>query len=117
MAAKRKRHTTANPEWRLRFRRSLRIGAIALAVMLGIGILGYHYIADQEWSLAMLNASMILSGMGPVGDEIKQFGGRLFASIYALFSGLVFVGVCGILSAPWVHLFLHNFHADLDGES
>ncbi|MGE0421125.1 MAG: hypothetical protein AB7O88_02615 [Reyranellaceae bacterium] len=113
MAAKRQRHTTANPQWRRRFRRSLALGATALAVMLGIGILGYHYIAGQEWSLALLNASMILSGMGPIGD-IARIDARIFASLYALFSGLVFVGVCGILSAPWVHLFLHNFHADLD---
>ena len=113
MAAKRKRHTTANPEWRLRFKRSLVIGVVALGVMLGIGVLGYQYISDQEWSLALLNASMILSGMGPIGD-ITKIDARIFASIYALFSGLVFVGVCGILSAPWVHLFLHRFHAELD---
>lgn len=115
MAAKRKRHTTANPEWRSRFRRSLVVGAAALTIMLCIGILGYHYVGDQEWSLALLNASMILSGMGPIGD-ITKVDARIFASIYALFSGLVFVGVCGILSAPWVHLFLHNFHADLDDD-
>lgn len=115
MATRRARHSTANPEWRQRFRRSLAVGFTALGVMLGIGILGYRFIVGQEWSLALLNASMILSGMGPVGD-IASVGGRVFASIYALFSGLVFVGVCGILSAPWVHLFLHRFHADLDDD-
>lgn len=113
--ARRARHSTANPEWRQRFRRSLAIGFGSLGAMLGIGVLGYHYIADQEWSLALLNASMILSGMGPIGD-IARVDARLFASVYALLSGLMFVGVCGILSAPWVHLFLHRFHADLDDD-
>ena len=113
--ARRARHSTANPEWRQRFRRSLAIGFGALGIMLGIGVLGYHYIADQEWSLALLNASMILSGMGPIGD-IARVDARLFASVYALLSGLMLVGVCGILSAPWVHLFLHRFHADLDDD-
>jgi hypothetical protein len=53
--------------------------------------------------------------MGPIGD-ITRLDARIFASAYALFSGLLFVGVCGILSAPWVHLFLHRFHADLDDD-
>jgi hypothetical protein len=111
--AARARRTISHPEWRRRLWRSLYIGFGALGLMLGIGILGYHYIADQEWSLALLNASMILSGMGPIGD-IARVDARIFASIYALLSGLLFVGVCGILSSPWVHLFLHRFHAELD---
>lgn len=113
MAAQRARHTTAHPDWRRRLRQSLVLGLGALAIALGIGVLGYRFIVGQEWSLALLNASMILSGMGPIGD-IPGVGARVFASAYALFSGLVFVGVCGVLSAPWVHLFLHRFHADLD---
>lgn len=107
------RHTTAHPDWQRRFQRSLAVGLGSLAVMLAFGYLGYRYIVGQDWSLALLNASMILSGMGPVG-EITDPVGRIFASVYALFSGLVFVGVCGILASPWVHLFLHRFHADLD---
>lgn len=114
--ARRVRHTTAHPDWRRRFRQSLLLGSAALAIALAIGILGYRFIVGQPLSLALLNASMILSGMGPVGD-IAQPWARVFASAYALFSGLVFVGVCGVLSAPWVHLFLHRFHADLDDEA
>lgn len=113
--ARRVRHTTAHPDWRRRFRQSLVLGFAALAIALAIGILGYRFVVGQEWSLALLNASMILSGMGPIGD-ISGVGGRVFASIYALFSGLMFVGICGVLSAPWVHLFLHRFHADLDDD-
>jgi ABC-type spermidine/putrescine transport system permease subunit II len=111
--ARRARHTTAHPDWRRRFRQSLMLGLTALAIALAIGILGYRFIVGQEWSLALLNASMILSGMGPIGD-ISGLGARVFASAYALFSGLVFVGVCGVLLAPWAHLLLHRFHADLD---
>lgn len=113
--ARRVRHTTAHPDWRRRFRQSMLLGFTALAIALTIGILGYRFIVGQPLSLALLNASMILSGMGPVGD-ITGVWGRVFASAYALFSGLVFVGVCGVLSAPWVHLFLHRFHADLDDD-
>src|SRR5688572_9985544 len=100
---RRARHTTAHPDWRRRFRQSLLLGFTALGLALAIGILGYRFIVGQPLSLALLSASMILSGMGPVGD-ITGVWGRVFASAYALFSGLMFVGICGVLSAPWVHL-------------
>lgn len=99
--------------WAARMRRALAIGFGALAVALGIGVTGYHVFGGLPWIDALLNASMILGGMGPV-DAMKSTGGKLFASIYALFSGLLFVGVCGVIASPWVHLFLHRFHAELD---
>ena len=72
---------------------------------------GYHWIAGFDWIDAFLNASMILGGMGPV-DELHTSSAKLFASIYALFSGLVFVALTGLLAAPFLHRFLHRFHLD-----
>ncbi|MBL8675752.1 MAG: hypothetical protein JNL07_12745 [Rhodospirillales bacterium] len=99
--------------WAARMRRALVLGFGALGAALGIGVLGYHLIAGLPWIDALLNAAMILGGMGPV-DQLSTTGGKLFAAGYALFSGLLFVGVCGVIAAPWVHLFLHRFHAELD---
>lgn len=78
---------------------------------LGIGILGYHYIAGFGWIDALLDASMILGGMGPV-RELPCDSAKIFASCYALFSGLVFISLTAILTAPVVHRILHAFHID-----
>ncbi len=72
---------------------------------------GYHYLERLSWLDALLNASMILSGMGPVA-ELKTTTGKLFASFYALFSGVAFVAIVGIVIAPVYHRFLHVFHLD-----
>jgi hypothetical protein len=80
-------------------------------VGVGIGVIGYHFVAGLAWIDAFLNASMILSGMGPV-DRIDASAAKIFAALYALFSGLMFVGVMGILLAPWLHRLFHWFHLD-----
>ncbi|TDU81886.1 hypothetical protein EI77_01198 [Prosthecobacter fusiformis] len=80
---------------------------------LAIGILGYRYIAEMSWVDSLLNASMILGGMGPMG-ELKSDAAKIFASAYALFSGLVFISVMGIVLAPAAHRALHLFHLDED---
>ncbi len=88
--------------------------AIALALItfaLAIGIAGYHSLGKLDWVDSLLEASMILGGMGPV-STLTGDGVKIFASLYALFSGLAFVGVMGIVLAPVVHRFLHKFHAD-----
>jgi len=86
--------------------------AIALlAASLGIGILGYHIIEGFSWVDAILNASMILGGMGPV-NELHTVAGKLFASFYALFSGSVFLVIAGIVIAPVAHRFLHRLHLE-----
>ncbi len=85
------------------------LGVAALA--LGIGVLGYHHLAGFSWIDSLLNASMILAGMGPIG-EIPTDSGKLFASFYALFSGLVFITITGILLAPLAHRLMHAFHLD-----
>jgi len=87
------------------------IALIVISVALGIGILGYHYIARFSWIDSLLNASMILGGMGPMGD-LPSDAAKVFASFYALFSGLVFISVMGIVLAPAAHRALHHFHLD-----
>jgi hypothetical protein len=91
-----------------------RHGLVALGVLvfgLGIGLIGYHYIAHLSWIDSLLNASMILGGMGPL-NELKTDAAKIFASLYALFSGLAFVGIVSVLLAPFVHRMLHRFHAE-----
>jgi hypothetical protein len=84
---------------------------------LGVGTLGYHHFGHLEWIDALLNAAMILTGMGPV-DPMKTAPGKLFATFYCLFSGIVFLSLMAIIMAPIYHRFLHTFHLpDEDDES
>jgi len=105
-------------EWRRRVLRSGLVAGMVVIVALSIGILGYHFLGRLGWLDSLLNASMILGGMGPV-DHIDTRAGKLFASFYALFSGVIFIGTFGVLIAPWAHRMLHRFHAidDDDRES
>ena len=93
-------------------RRMVAHGCVALAVIaasLYVGMLGYHHFEQMPWLDAFLNAAMILSGMGPVDTDLS-IPGKLFAGLYALYSGVVFIAVMGILLAPVVHRVLHRFH-------
>lgn len=84
---------------------------------LGLGAAGYHYFEGLSWIDAVLNASMILGGMGPV-DTLRTDAGKLFAAGYALFSGLLFVAAAGVLFAPLIHRTFHRFHIeDEEGSS
>jgi len=89
------------------------IAALLLAGSLALGVLGYHVLEGLEWVDALLDAAMILGGMGPV-HELHTVAGKLFASGYALFSGAVFLTTVAIAFAPILHRALHRFH--LDGE-
>jgi hypothetical protein len=80
---------------------------------LGIGVLGYHYFGGLPWIDALVNASMILGGMGPV-DPITSHVGKLFASAYALFSGLLFIGAASLVLTPFVHRIMHKLHIEDD---
>jgi len=95
-----------------RFARHAAIALGIIIVSLGIGVLGYHGTEGLPWLDALLNASMILSGMGPV-DPIRSAGGKLFASLYALFSGIVFITTVGVLFAPVFFRLLHRFHLEI----
>lgn len=87
------------------------IAGFATLVCLLIGILGYHYTAHLAWIDSIHNASMILSGMGPVAP-IENTGGKLFSSFYALFSGVAFITNVGIFLSPAIHRFLHKIHLE-----
>lgn len=89
---------------------------IALAVIagsLGAGMAGYRAFERMSWVDALLNASMILGGMGPV-DTLHTDAGKVFAACYALYSGIVFLLVAGLLFAPIYHRFLHHFHLEME---
>ena len=86
-----------------------------MAAALFIGISGYHWIAGFGWVDSLLEASMILAGMGPV-NQLTTKGAKIFASAYALFSGLMFIAVMGIVLAPVTHRLLHKFHVDEEDE-
>jgi hypothetical protein len=87
------------------------LGLVLLVVLasLVLGIAGYHYIENFSWIDSLLNASMILGGMGEI-DPLKTDAGKIFASIYAIYSGLVIVASTGILLAPVIHRVMHTFH-------
>ncbi len=87
-------------------------GFVMILVSLGIGGLGYHIYGNLDWLSAFLNASMILTGMGPVDPMISP-AGKLFAIFYSLFSGVTFLIIAGIIFAPIYQRFLHKFHLDI----
>ena len=99
------------------YRRIVRHAALGISVIvvsLGIGMAGYHFFEQLPWVDAFVNASMILSGMGPVAT-LQTDGGKIFAGCYALFSGLTLIAILGIIFAPVVHRALHKFHLEDEG--
>lgn len=97
--------------WLRRVGKTFVAGAAVIAISLVVGILGYRLTEGMDWLDAFLNASMILGGMGPV-DTLHTVAGKLFAGIYALYSGLVLVATAGLLFAPFLHRLLHRFHLE-----
>lgn len=85
------------------------LAILSLAASLLVGVLGYHYVAGLPWLDALLDASMILTGMGPVSPMTTP-AAKLFSSAYALFSGVAFLTTASILLAPVVHRLLHKLH-------
>lgn len=104
-------HLLAWPHFLRRASRHLLWGAALLLLAVGLGTVGYHTVGHLDWIDAFLNASMILSGMGPV-DRMATAPGKLFAAFYALFSGLIFIAVTGIVVAPWIHRLFHWIHVE-----
>jgi hypothetical protein len=96
-----------------RMARSVVCAATFVAPSWVLGILGYHFFESLSWLDATLNAAMILTGMGPV-NTIQTVGGKLFASFYALFSGVVFITTAGVLLAPLAHRVIHHFHLEME---
>jgi hypothetical protein len=81
-----------------------------IAVSLWAGMLGYRYYEQMSWLDAFVNAAMLLGGMGPVKTDGLSDAGKLFAGLYALYAGLAFIAVMGIMLTPVVHRILHRFH-------
>lgn len=99
-------------------RRMLRHSLIAsslLAISLGIGVVGYHLTEGLPWIDALLNAAMLLGGMGPV-NALHTTAGKLFASAYALFAGIVFLVMAGIIIAPLAHRLAHGLHLEAEDQ-
>ena len=99
------------PRFVRRAGRHLLCGTVIVGIALGLGTIGYHGRGGLPWIDSFLNASMILSGMGPV-DRLGTTSGKLFAALYALLCGLVFIAVAGVIMAPWVHRLVHRIHLD-----
>ncbi len=89
----------------------LGLTCVLIGLSLGMGMCGYHYYEGLSWLDSLLNAAMILGGMGPV-DVLHTTAGKMFASFYALYSGLLLVVCGGLFLAPVFHRILHHFHED-----
>lgn len=91
--------------------RNSMIGFILIAVALFVGMFGYHITEHMSWVDAFMNASMILSGMGPAAT-IMTTDGKLFAGFYALFSGLAFIAIVAVMLSPMIHRVLRKVHLE-----
>lgn len=89
--------------------------ALLLAVSLAAGMAGYHCLESLSWLDSFVSASMILTGMGPVGSPVTV-AGKLFSGLYAIFSGVIFLGSVGVMVAPILHRLLHKMHLDPGGK-
>lgn len=94
--------------------KNLRIAFLIILGCLAIGIAGYMYFAHMPWDDALHNASMILSGMGPLIDHPSELsvGAKIFSSAYAIFSGVIFITNIGFILAPAIHRFFHKLHLE-----
>lgn len=102
-------------EFAWRMARSAGIATLIVLFSLALGGAGYHYTEELPWIDSFLNASMILTGMGPV-DDMKSNGGKIFAIIYSLYSGIAFLTMMAVLLAPVLHRILHQFHVTEDDD-
>jgi hypothetical protein len=110
-------HHRARPlsprKFALRLLRHMALAGVIVSISLLIGMSGYHGIEHLNWLDAFLNASMLLSGMGPVTIPASA-AGKLFAGLYALYSGVVLLGVTALMLAPVIHRLLHLLHCETD---
>lgn len=96
-----------------------RHGAVAAGIVIGsllLGVFGYHFFDDLPWIDALVDAAMLLGGMGPV-SPLRTTRGKLFAAFFALYAGLIFLVAAGVLLAPVAHRLLHYFHLELEEKS
>ncbi|MFM6951818.1 MAG: hypothetical protein ACKOXR_01580 [Bacteroidota bacterium] len=88
-------------------------GLLFIVVSLSIGAIGYRYYADLNWIDSYYNASMILTGMGPVA-VLTTDNAKIFATAYSIYSGVAFLTAVGVMFAPLVHRLFHRLHIDLE---
>ena len=93
--------------------KSIVIGSLFLFFSLAVGIIGYHYFFCLPWLDSLVNASMILTGMGPV-NVAKTTGAKIFSSIYAIYSGVAFLTSVAVVFSPVIHRFLQQFRIDVE---
>jgi len=98
-----------------RLARSGLFAMVIIVVSLLVGMAGYHWFEHRPWIDAFADAAMILSGMGPL-RPLESDGGKVFAGLYAFYSGLALIAVAGVIFAPALHRFLHRFHLDEESE-
>ncbi|MEO5583145.1 MAG: hypothetical protein ABIR66_10665 [Saprospiraceae bacterium] len=98
-------------EYFIRVAKALVFALLILSFALGVGAVGYHHLGHLDWVNSIYNASMILSGMGPA-DPLPSDEAKLFASGYAIASGIIFIGLIGIVLAPIFHRLMHRFHIE-----
>jgi len=91
------------------------VSLLIVAVSLLLGTIGYHYLAALPWIDALQNSAMILTGMGPV-NPMPTTPAKIFATFYALYSGVAFLSMMAVLLAPVIHRAMHKFHLDLDDD-
>jgi hypothetical protein len=99
------------PKFLRRVGRHFVVALVVIGLALGVGVAGYRWLGGLGWIDSLLNASMILGGMGPV-DPLKSDAAKIFAAIYALFAGLAFIGIAGLMLAPFAHRLLHRVHLE-----
>ena len=103
-------------QFRRRVAHNFGIGMLLIGGSLSIGIAGYRYFEGMRWIDAYLNAAMLLGGMGPVAPELHTTAGKMFAGLYALYSGMVVIAAASIILAPMFHRFVHRFHLEEEEE-
>ncbi len=103
----------SRPAFAQRLVRSVAAATLLIGLSLLGGMAGYHYFENMAWIDAFANASMILSGMGPLGP-LETRAGKLFAGFYALYSGLALILATGLIFAPVVHRVFHRFHVETE---
>jgi hypothetical protein len=101
------------PDFARRLARNFAAASLLIGVSLLAGMAGYHWLEGMEWIDAFANASMILSGMGPLAP-LQTWSGKLFAGLYALYSGLMLIVAASIVLAPVIHRLLHQFHMETE---
>lgn len=94
-----------------RMLKNIFVALVLMAISLLIGVIGYRFTSGMSWIDALHNAAMILSGMGLI-DRVDSDTGKIFSSVYALFSGVVFITNFGIILAPVLHRIYHRLHMD-----